>query len=205
MPYVLVDGHPVFLSWERQRRLGAQVWEEPEDYIGSMIAGTKESAENEKKFVSHLEQLYVNNPDLFLQEWVNFDFQDKEAAENAWDLIYDYCCYYDSGASLIDVRETVERTMASFDFEGESLVYPMGKIFAIDFVIPQRTIWRQFFKQSKRQHMRIIINSSLIKRVTGSLKEFSIFLPGLEIYFGQHIFISLNSLDDETIPPTEEP
>ena len=52
-----------------------------------------------------LNQLYINNPQKFHKEWIEFDLEGKEAKENIWGLLYDYSAYY-GNSFLSDKRCT---------------------------------------------------------------------------------------------------
>lgn len=76
-----------------------------------------------------------------LDDWVNFEIIEKEAQENLWELLYDYCLYY-GHSYLSNTRD--ESSKITDDMIGiSSFSYPMGKVFSLNHLMkPRKWYWK---------------------------------------------------------------
>lgn len=180
MSYYIVNKQPVFLSYARHKDLEHiiskdknSLWE-----ISSKITGHKENKEKQKLMFNTLNKKYLDNPDKFKSEWIEFDLKGKEASENVWDLLYNYCHFY-GHAFLSDSRDFSEKLIA--DYEGELYSYPMGKVFAINHFIKFVKWWWKFTHKVNRKTTRVIIDSMKVNCLKGNLKEFEVYFDNYKL------------------------
>ncbi|UHA72045.1 hypothetical protein [Paenibacillus sp. 481] len=167
MPFFIIAKTPVFLTWEKDKKLREEIY--GLDNVFSSYIKISGKKDNEYKlFRTALTNKYNLNPLTFINEWSKFDLQNEDAQQNIWDLIYDYCAYYDCGYPS-DLRDEVEYLQD--DFQGVNFLFPQGKKFGLNHnVRPLR--WWKYGKKKKGITIRTIIDSTKIKRVVGDLSEF---------------------------------
>jgi len=72
---------------------------------------------------------------------------------------------------------------------GDAYTYPMGRVFAFDhYVRPGRWWWRYTHKMIGRT-VRVVIITSIVTRLVGSLSNFTLFSPWLQIRCGEDLEI----------------
>jgi len=191
MTYYIIDNKPVFLSWARNRELFSIVSKDKDPIwrIWSRIVGHKENEEKNELIFDELNKKYLDNPDDFNPNWVEFDLKDKEASENVWDLLYDYCTLYWyaflSGSYELDLSEKLEA-----DYNLELYRYPMGKVFNLNhFVKPKKWWWKYTYKMKWRV-IQVTINTDTVTHIKWNLKEFTIYMWNFKIIFGEKLSIS---------------
>lgn len=131
---------------------------------------------------------YRNSPSVFLDEYFNFDFEEKSAQANAWQLINDYCHYYGQGYGV--------KYLSSYDglyrSPGLNAVDPL--VFTIEHDSKPHTWWKSIFKNQDRI-VSIVIIRDHIKRIKGNLLCFDIFLKDyLIIRCGKDLVITQPTL-----------
>jgi len=191
MPYYLINKQPIFLSTTRYRELEKLVTKDKDImWIGiSCMAGSKETKEKSELMFNALNKIFLDNPDYFNSYWVDFDLKDKEASENTWDLIYDYCHFY-GNASLSDDRDFSEKLKA--DYERESINYPMGRVFTLNLFLKSRNCWWTFSPKRRERIIQVIINTDKVNHLKGNLKEFIVYADDWNLICGENFQIDLN-------------
>lgn len=171
MPYYLVSNDVVFIH----RNLYSQMFEEITKNMGAVskmkvgTRGTKESIEVDKKIYEFLVKIKQKSNSDFEKNYVNFDLKEDDARLNVWDLLYDYCHYYDRG-SLIDIRDFVDKLKD--DYKGFGSLYPMGEVFHLRLSIEKYKWWH--FKKTK-QYISFVIDINKVSRIVGCLRHFYIY------------------------------
>lgn len=147
------------------------------DYKGYYIAtenGKKpeEQIKHEALIYDFLKGKYNLDHESFICDWVNFDFNQKEATINIWDLLYDYCFYYDY-ALLKDIRGDHQQMIDELNGD-TSYHLPMGNIFALTVKAKYNYFnLKTAFKNSSQTN--ILINANKITRIVGRLVWFDIY------------------------------
>ena len=192
MPYVLVSGHPVFLSKSRYFRLREQASKDRDAVfrVASLIAGTKAMLEVESRMVTILEAEYSKDPIRFFREWVEFDMEGSEARQEVWYLLYDYCHLY-GHTRLTDLRADPEiaRLVGDLLSPGYNVDPPMGRVFALEHPSQRRKRWLWLGRQERQGTLRVIIDTALVTRLVGSLREFEVFTQGMRLQFGESVAV----------------
>lgn len=171
MPYYIIDKQPVFLpeSRERELRLEALKGKSATNVVLSEIAGTKEGAEADELIYQALKAKYAEDPDQFHEDWVHFDLVGRDASDNVWDLLYDYCHYYGCGY-LSDLRDFSQQLMDQYF--SDPLRYPMGKVFSFNHFVPPRKWWWKYVRRTTGRMLRLVIVTEHVRRLTGELTDF---------------------------------
>lgn len=178
MPYYFANKQPIFLTWNRYKKIKRIALKDksPEWRIDSMIAGNSEVEEADKLISSALSQEYFANPDLFQTEWSEFNLEGKEAQDNAWELLYDYCRFSGNGY-LSDLRDFHMELIG--DYMGDAYINPMGRVYSLNFRVRPCNWWFKLLHALNWPIVRIVVDSCKVKSIKGSLKDF-------EINFGSH-------------------
>lgn len=170
VPFHVINKIPVFLTWEKDKELRAEVYG-VENVFGSYIKRSGVKDKHYKLFEKALNNKYRLDPSVFIKEWSEFDLKGEDAMSNVWDLIYDYCAFYGCGYTSV-IRNDVESL--TDDYMGESFTFPQGKVFALNhYVAPSRWYWK-YTRNKKGKVIRTIIDSTRIRRIVGDLSDFRI-------------------------------
>jgi hypothetical protein len=171
MPYYKIEGYKVFLSHDRWLKINslAMAHKDPPFRVSSMIAGQPAAREADKLRFQQLTKLCREDSDKFFREWVEFDLRGREAQENAWDLLYDYCVLSRVGY-LTDARSAVHAILA--DYADDSYTYPMGRVFALR-VLAGHTV-ASLLHLRPRPTLTLEIDTSQIVSAVGTLDDFRI-------------------------------
>ena len=192
MSYCIIDRHAVFFNEQRYKELSEKmVHQKGKDAswaVESRIQGTRASGEKDKWMYEVLRLEYEKDPENFHKRWVSFDLWGFMAQENVWDLLYDYCHLHGNGW-LSDIRDPVERM--TFDFEGDSYSYPMGKTFALNHLATNRSnwLWRVVHKARNRS-ITITIDVERVLRLVGDLRCFNLYTKEFAIECGVNLRVS---------------
>lgn len=174
LAYVVIDKKPVYIS----QKIDAEIRKKFSDTHGakasvmSIIANTKENKELKKETYKILERQYKDDPQSFVSDYVHFELLDKDAINNVWDLLYDYC-HYLGYAFLTDIRSFTSKLKN--DYEGDSYTFPMGKIFALDHFVKSYCWWWRFMSKKKGRTVRLIISADYVTRIVGTLDNFLLY------------------------------
>lgn len=192
MPYFIIGGQPVFLSLQRIGQISDEALKDwsPEERVRAFIGGSKKAMEAERLMYEVLKTKHDSDPGRFYAEWVRFNITGNEAPPNTWSLLHDYCCYYGS-ASLMDLRDTATRIIE--DYMGDTYAYPMGKVFALSFFVPLRRRWWKFFRKTRRQEVRILIDTGEISGLVGDLTDF--------VVHGKNFVLHCHKQGVDILPP----
>ena len=189
MSFFVIDKLPIFLTREKYDEL---LKETPRDKIQSLrelnIFSDKAREEKDKMVYDLLLKKYQKDKDEFLIKWFSFDIRDSEAKFNVWDLLYDYSIYY-GYSYLTDFREFPDKIIS--DYEGESMLFPMGKAFYFThFVKPNKWWWKLRYKMNGRK-IEILIDVEKVKIIKGNLTEFYIQFTDSVIRLDKNVNICL--------------
>ena len=173
MPYYHIERYKVFLSHDRWLKINslAMAHKDPQFRVSSIIAGQPAAREADELRFQQLTKLCREDPDTFFREWVEFDLRGREAQENAWDLLYDYCALSRIGY-LADMRSEVHAVLA--DYAGDSYTYPMGRVFALRVSASHTLASLLHLRPRPRPKLTLEIQTSQIERAFGTLEDFRI-------------------------------
>lgn len=188
MSYYVINDQPVFLTWEREKALkGKALAEKSAQFrIGAIIAKTAENKEAKKLMRSYLEELYIKNPKDFYSVWAYFSMCEKDARENVWELLNDYCLYY-GNAYLSDIRTVPEKLM--YEHEGDPYLYPMGEAFILNHIVPTHKWWLRYINKMADRIIKIKIEIDNISHIEGDLSNFIIYTKHINLKCGSDIEI----------------
>lgn len=189
MPFYKIDRHMVFLSHDRWSKINglALGHKDPSFRIDSMIAGRPQVREADKLRFRQLTKICRDDPETFVREWVEFDLRGREAQENAWDLLYDYCVLSQIGY-LTNMRSKMDSIIA--DFAGDSYTHPMGRVFGMR-VIGRQT-WASLLQIKPRPTITIEIDTDHIVSAAGTLDDFRLQLRHCVFRCGKYLSIAFN-------------
>jgi hypothetical protein len=159
--------------------------------VGSIISGTKESAEADRLRFNHLARLHSEDEEAFVEQWVYFHLKDEDAQRNAWDLLSDYCEICRVGR-LADLRTSGEWIRDSLS--GESYSYPMGKVFAIQFLC--RHTVASFLHLVPRPSVTIEVDVSQVVVAYGTLDDFRLVFDSYVLKCNQALTILLTGAEE---------
>lgn len=188
MSYVIINKIPIYLSVQRFKELENEVTKDKDPIwiTSSTIQGHKESIEKSELIYEFLNQKFIEDSERFLKDWLQFDFEGEEASLNVWDLLYDHCVYY-GNSFLQDHRDFQEKL--SSDYEGESLIYPMGKNFTLNYRIKDtKRLWL-FQRKISYRLIQIVITTNKVYHIVGTLSNFKIYTKSFNLTCNENIEI----------------
>ena len=109
---------------------------------------------------------------VFAKEWVWFDLEGKNAFENTWDLLYDYCDYYGIG-SLIEIERSFAQQLLD-EVEYSAYSFPMGPKFYLDFGATPKALRGK--PEGILHNDRILIDTTTIQQIRGTLDHFVVIM-----------------------------
>lgn len=182
MAYMVVKGQPVFLHTAARSKVYKEAFRDKDKMwrLGFSIAGFPHRKEAERLIWRTLRSWQVANPQAFRSQYVEFDMLGNEAQRDVWDLLYDYCCYT-GAAQLADTRDAVQAILA--DWVDDTLNYPMGRVF----LLRHRggPSW-----PFKKKRLDVVIDTTQVVRVAGTLGDFVIFGHQYDIRCGLDISVT---------------
>ncbi len=128
----------------------------------------------------YLAQRAQTDPASFLVNWVQFDLAGKEASENVWDLLYDYCDCYKKGRLSKIQNDPVTDLLAEVAFG--SYAYPMGPRFLLEIASHGGSFLGWVLR--KRRYTQVLIDAPAVSRITGTLEHFRVMMGGMVIDCG---------------------
>jgi len=195
MPYYAIDRYKVFLSHDRWLALNsaAMAHKDPEFRVSSMIAGQPAAREADGLRFHYLTQACKRDAQAFCREWVEFDLRDREAQDNAWDILYDYCALYGIGF-LVDMRSEIQAIVS--DYAGDSYTYPMGRFFGLR-VLGAHTL-ASLLHLRPRPMLTLTIDTSQIVSASGTLEEFQLRFRHCTFHCSRHFSIVFTDAKPQT-------
>jgi len=195
MPYYSIKGYKVFLSHSRWLEINrfAMAHKDPQFRVSAAIAGRPEAREAEELRVQYLNKLCQEDPTTFFQEWVEFDLRGREAQENAWDLLHDYCSFSRVGC-LVDIRSEVCGIFS--DYVGDSYAYPMGRVFALRVQASHSVT--SMLRFNPRPSVTLEIDTSQIVSASGMLEEFRLEFRHCYFQCGPRLAVVFTDTEHET-------
>lgn len=189
MSYYLINKNPIFITAKKHKLLFDIVTKDLTGLykIGAAMAGTKESIEADNLMFKLVKNKFADDQSKFATDWYYFELHGKDAQEEAWDLLYDFC-HYHGYSYLSDIRDISTKVIA--DYNGELYSYPMGSIFSLNHFVKPYKWWWYFTRHMKGRNIRVTIDTSKIKRISGSLTEFIIIFDNYRITCGHNLEIS---------------
>lgn len=176
-----------FLTWENYKKLHKKALFEKDDdsenyafwLFNSMQQNSEEHKEKIELYIKTLKQISKESKKEFQKKWLNFELSEKEARDNCWNIINDFC-YQKNDYYLRDNR-TFEESLKS-DYLGESYTeYPIGKTFSIILNSEKRTNW--WSTPNIHRDMEIVINTDKVLGINGCFENFRILFDKLIITF----------------------
>ena len=164
MPYYNIENYKVYLSHKRGYKLDDLALAHKDRKFRSSGRHTNEASELRFQYLSNLCR---QNPEAFFSEWVEFNLRGREAQDNAWDLLYDYCHVSGIGY-LADLRTKDDALMANFF--GDTFTYPMGRVFALKLLGKHTIASRLGIKP--RTTVTLKINTFDIVAAYGTIEDF---------------------------------
>ena len=195
MPFYKIERHKVFLSHDRWLKINslAMAHKAPEFRVSSMIAGQPAAREADELRFRQLTKLCRDDPYAFVREWVEFDLRGREAQENAWDLLYDYCVLSRIGY-LTDMRSEMHAIIA--DYAGDSYTYPMGRVFALRVLGGQSLA--SLLHLRPRPTLTLEIDTGQIISAAGTLEDFRLQFRHCAFQCSRHLSIVFTDAKTET-------
>jgi hypothetical protein len=206
VPYMIVFGEPVFIHRALDRRIREETLSEKDALfrVSSRIRGTAESLEAEELCFAYLEKVSRADPYRFREEWVCFDLQGEDAQKDVWDLLYDYSALT-RNSRIKDIRDFASQIVASYS--GDSYLYPMGRVFVMEFPINLPVPWWKKFWKRPAHNVSIMIDINRVQKLVGNLSEFTMVCMGFIARFSQSgvVVFQAQELNMSTTatPPTE--
>lgn len=138
----------------------------------------------DKAIRQDLEERCSANPDLFYDEFIRFNWQDKRAQEIVTALLLDYC-QHKSHAVLEDLRSLSEYNQDSY--AGNYFYFPLGQCFGLTgFLTDRRKPW---WRRAKTTTMSVIVSCPDVTSVMGTFEDFVITMGHLNIHCEKRINI----------------
>ncbi len=173
MAYYIIDKLPVFLSWEKHRRIREELFPEDDELKAPLYplfpGDAAKRREIDRRITQYLLKKYRDSPDYFMEEYFNFDLIEGTAQVNAWQLINDYCEYFGQGYGVYNLSSLD----AFYRSPGLNALDPL--VFAIEHDSKPRAWWKSIFKNQDRV-VSIVIIRDHIRRIKGNLLCFDILL-----------------------------
>lgn len=181
MSYYLIDNLPVFLSWARYYSLREEIVEGldigDDRFFGLRGWDSKEAWELSKIIINLLGEKKKLDEGSFLSEWVAFDMGTNESADNACELLYDYCRYTGNAVfKSLDGRLKSRFEACSPDS------YSIGRYFALEIPASGISLLNRVLGK-KRCTTRIMIDSEKISSIKGTLDDFTVTYRDMPIRF----------------------
>jgi len=181
---MVIFGEPVFIHRALDKRIREETLSEKDALFGisSRISGTAESFEAGELGFAYLEKVCQADPKGFHKEYVCFDLQGEDARDDAWDLLNDYSTLTQI-SRIKDIRDFASQVVATYS--GDSYLYPMGRVFVIEFPINLPAPWWKRFWKCPDHKVSIMIDINRVQKLVGSLSEFTMMSMGFSARFSQ--------------------
>lgn len=189
MGFVMIKGQPVYLTSERMGKLrSAALADKPGKYrVLSMIGNTKINKEAWNLLRRCLLAEQKKDPERFIDEWVCFSLSGEEAQNEITELLRAYC-FYHGCAGLHRYSDGISQVIFE-DFMGTSFSYPFGKQFWFAHLLrPYSLRWR-IITRTKERKIRILIDATKVRRISGSLDWFTVSCDGFYMQCGKDVSI----------------
>lgn len=186
MSYYIIDGMPVFLTWSKYYQLKEEIM--LKNKMGDdLFFGIRGWDSNEAELLSStINQVLLEKSkrdiNTFRRQWANFSMGKDEAADNAWDLLFDYC-HLTKNAVLnnLNVRAGVNQ---------ESIPPALpGRVVVLSLLAPETSLLKRL-RGKTRLAGRLVIDSEQIDSIEGNLENFIMMYRGLPIRFSSCIEIA---------------
>lgn len=187
MSYYIIDGMPVFLTWSRYYQLREEILRRnkmgDDRFFGIRGWDSKEIHLLSSTISEVLLEKSKNDINTFRRQWANFSMGKDEAADNARELLFDYC-HLTKNAILNDA--------SCSDANLNSPNSPdaiLGRFFVLNLCSPDTTFIKRLLGKS-RLAGRIVLDSEQIDSIEGCLENFLLVYRGLPIRFSSCIEIA---------------
>ncbi|WP_163406928.1 hypothetical protein [Flavobacterium ajazii] len=184
---VKLNNTEIFLTWENYKKLHEKALFEKDDdsenYAYWLMKSLRKNSEEYKEkialYIKALKQISVESKEEFKLKWLHFKLTEKEAKDNCWNILNDFCIE-NKEFFLLDNR-TFEESLVN-DYLGESYTeYPIGKKFSIIHVNYKKNYWWSPLKVEKK--IEIIIDTNNVLEIRGSFKKFEIITNNCSLGF----------------------
>lgn len=187
MSYYIIDGVPVFLTWSKYYQLKEEVQGRNEmgddRFFGIRGWDSKEAELLSSTINEVLQEKSQKDIRAFRRHWANFSMGRDEAADNARELLFDYC-HLTQNAVLKDLCITAKDYKEFFP----TAAVP-GRVFVLNLPAPEKSFFRRL-RGSTRLVGRLIIDSEQVESIEGNLEDFLLVYRGLPIRFSSCIEIA---------------
>jgi hypothetical protein len=186
MSYYIIDGMPVFLTWSKYYQLREEIMRR--NKIGDdCFFGIRGWDSNEAELLSNtisevLLEKSQKDINTFRRQWANFSMGQDEAADNAWELLFDYC-HLTKNAVLNNLNVPAE------GYRESPQTAFLGRVFALNLCGPETSLFKRLRGKS-RLVGRLVIDSEQIESIDGNLENFLLVYRGLPIRFSSCIEIA---------------
>jgi hypothetical protein len=203
---MVIFGEPVFIHRALDKRIREETLSKKDSQfrVSSRISGTAESFEASELCFAYLEKVCQADPKGFHKECVCFNLQGEDAREDAWDLLNAYSTLTRI-SRIKDIRDIASQVVASYS--GDSYLYPMGRVFLIEFPINLPAPWWKRFWKRPDHNVSIMIDINRVQKLVGSLSEFTMMCTGFTARFNQSgvvVFQSQELVMSTTAKPPAE-
>lgn len=195
MSYYVIDGIPVFLTWARYYKLRGEIitgFEIGDDcFYGIHGRDAEQSGALTSAINDLLAQKKTSNEEHFYLNWVSFDMDKEEAADNVWELLDDYSAL----TRNTRVRSIRDEQTFSRGADPDTYGYSMGRLIAIDFMAKRNPIARRLFGQ--KRICTLMIDTDQVTKIQGTLDDFVVIYRNKELHFAANVELD-EALDQET-------
>lgn len=186
MSYYVIDGTPVFLTWAKYYQLREEIMSRldiaDDCFYGIRGWNSKEAGLLRSAINDLLQEKKRINEQTFYTHWVSFKMDKDEAADNVWELLFDYSHLTRNSA----VRVVREDENISNSLDNSTFCYPMGRIFALDLLANKGPMLRWLFR-NKRCTGTLLIDSDKVASIKGTLNDFVMIHNDEQIRFASMI------------------
>lgn len=186
MSYYIIDGMPVFLTWSKYYQLKEEIMLKnkigDDRFFGIRGWDSKEAELLSSTINQILLEKSKKDINTFRRQWASFSMGRDEAADNAWELLFDYC-HLTKNAVLNNLNIPARAKKGSI-----TSAFP-GRVFALNLCAPETSLLKRL-RGKARLAGRLVIDSEQIDSIDGNLENFLMMYRGLPIRFSSCIEIA---------------
>ncbi|MEQ8176361.1 MAG: hypothetical protein ABRQ26_15015 [Syntrophomonadaceae bacterium] len=187
MSYYIIDGMPVFLTWSKYYQLKEEITcrnKMGDDLFFGIRGWNSSEAELLSNTINEV-LLEKSKKDIhtFRRQWANFSMGKDEAADNAWELLFDYC-HLTKNAVLNNINVQAGGYIESYPWPAVP-----GRVFVLNLCAPETSFFKRL-RGKARLVGRLVIDSEQIESIDGNLENFLLVYRGLPIRFSSCIEIA---------------
>lgn len=189
MSYYTINNIPIYIS-NKTDKIFSDIWGREKSAMQLIARHLKGEENNEYEIFCYdfLLDVFNSNKEIFKMDFEEFEFVGNDCKFEIFDLIYDYCNYY-GHARIVDERNFEQRIIA--DYSGLDLSFPSGKIYILQHVVRPYRWWWRYTNNIMNRKINILLDTSKIHKIRGTLEEFTIYFENYYIICGKDIEIKL--------------